>query len=211
LTASGNRQNTIIAVLVIVAIVLSGLFGYYISTVAKPAPAQTSTQTQTTTVNLDVVPDYGGATYDAFVLAATMQSGFVPTPATNTTGPGPNNNNITVTAGTPVKFVVTSLDNAINQNFSAQVTIPFTVYNDTASGQVLQTYSAGQSISNMSIGHTFTIAQMNLNIPIPPTTVVTFTMTFSKPGLYLYACLSPCGPGMGLMGYMEGYVIVNSA
>jgi len=51
---------------------------------------------------------------------------------------------------------------------------------------------------------------MGVNIPIPPTTVVTFSLTFTKPGLYLYVCDAPCGPGMGLLGYMEGYIIVTS-
>ncbi len=166
----------------IAAIVISGLLGFYVSTFGKVA-SSVVTQTQPSTVNLDVVPDYGGATYDAFVLAANMLNGVIPTPATNTTGPGANDNNITVTAGVPVKFVLTSLDNAINENFSAQVTTPFSVYNDTASGQAVNTYSAGQSISAMPVGHTFTIAQLGLNIPIPPTTVVTFSMTISKPGL----------------------------
>jgi heme/copper-type cytochrome/quinol oxidase subunit 2 len=203
-----TREKTIIAVLVIVAIVVSGLFGFYLSTIAKSSSG--NSQPQATVVNLDVVPDYGGATYDAFVLPSSLLNGFVPIAATNTTGPGPNDNNITVSANTPVKFVLTSLDNAINENFSAQVSTPFNVYNDTASGQALSTYNVGQSISNMSIGHTFTIAQMGVNIPIPPTTVVSFTLTFTKPGLYLYVCDTPCGPGMGLLGYMEGYIIVTS-
>ena len=43
-----------------------------------------------------------------------------------------------------------------------------------------------------------------------PDTVVTFTYTFNSPGVYEYVCLAPCGPGMGLVGYMDGYVIVTS-
>jgi len=206
---SKTKQNSIIAVLVIVAIVVSGLLGFYVSTLAKPATA-VSTQSLATVVNIDIVPDYGGATYDAFVLPSNIQNAVVPTPATNTTGPGPNDNNITVTAGTTIKFIVTSWDNALNQNYSATVSTPFTAYNDTASGQVASSYSAGQSISVMPIGHTFSIPQLNVNIPIPPTTAVIFSLTFSKPGIYQYTCDSPCGPGMGLMGYMEGYIIVNS-
>lgn len=205
---SKTRQNWVLSVLVVAAIVVSGLLGFYVSTIGKPAT--TSSQSSTEIVNVDIVPDYGGATYDAFVLPSNIENAVVPTPATNTTGPGPNDNNITVTAGTTIKFVVTSWDNAINQNYSATASTPFTAYNDTASGQVASSYSQGQSISAMQIGHTFSIPDLNVNIPIPPTTAVVFSLTFSKPGIYEYTCDSPCGPGMGLNGYMQGYIIVNS-
>ncbi len=204
-----SRENTTIAILVIAGIVLSGLFGFYITTIAKAATTS-GQSSQAAVVNLDIVPDYGGATYDGFVLPTNIENGVVPTPATNTTGPGPNDNNITVSAGTAIKFVVTSWDNAINQNLTAQASTPFTAYNDTASGQVASAYSQGQSFVAMGIGHTFSIPQMGVNIPIPPTTAVVFTLTFAKPGVYMYTCDSPCGPGMGLVGYMEGYIIVTS-
>jgi len=194
----------------IILIIVSGLFGYYLLATTKSAATPITTQTQTTAVNLVVVPNYGGPTYDAFVLSSNLGNVYVPAPATNTTGPGPNNNNITVIAGMPIKFVLTSIDSAINQNFSGQVMTPFTLYSDTPSGQVATMYNVGQSIYNMPVGHTFSIAQLGVDIPIPPTTVVSFTLTFTKPGLYLYVCDTPCGLGMGLLGYMEGYVIVNS-
>ena len=203
-----SRRNYLTSLLVVVVIALSGFLGFYISTLAKPSVASTSPSTQI--VNLEVVPDYGGATYDAFVLPSNIQNTVVPTPATNTTGPGPNDNNITVTNGTTVKFVVTSWDNAINENYSAVASTPFTAYNDTASGQVASSYSQGQSISVMPIGHTFSIPSMNVNVPIPPTTAVIFSLTFSKPGVFMYTCESPCGPGMNETGYMQGYIIVNS-
>lgn len=203
-----NKENSIIALLVIVAIIVSGLLGYYVSSIAMSSSAKSTTASPV--VNVNVVPDYGGATYDAFVLPTNVENGYVPAPATNTTGPGVNDNNITVTAGTTVKFVVTSWDNAINENFTAQVSTPFTAFNDTASGQVASAYSEGDNISAMPIGHTFSIPQLGVNIPIPPTTAVVFSLTFSKPGVYEYTCDTPCGPGMGLMGYMEGYIIVKS-
>jgi len=191
----------------VAAVALSGLLGFYASAIANSV--NTSSQPQATVVNMDVIPDYGGAGYDAFVLAANAQTGVVPTPATNTTAPGPNDNNVTVSAGTTVNFVLTTIDTAILQNFSDQVSTPFTVFNDTANGVVATHYGVGQSISNMPIGHTFTITQLGLNIPIPATTVVNFAVTFSKPGVYLYMCDTPCGPGMGVNGYMQGFVIVK--
>ena len=198
-----NRNIWTIVVLVVAAIILSGLLGFYFNTITS-----TSKVVQTNTVDLEVVADWGGNGYDAFVLAGNV-NGNVPSPATNTTGPGVNNNNITVSAGSPVQFVITSTDTAINANFTNQVTTPFVLYNDTDSGQVAVRYDQGQFVTNLPAGHTFTIKTIGLNIPIPADTIVTFTYTFSTPGVYLYECETPCGPGMGLPGYMEGFVIVK--
>jgi plastocyanin len=162
----------------------------------------------TKVVNLDVIPDWGGSTYDAFVISS-YANGTVPEPATNATGPGPNDNNITVPAGVSVTFVITNIDTAVLLNFTGPVSTDFTVYNDTPSGQAASHYSAGQSISSLPISHTFTIQSLNVNIPIPPDTVVTFTYTFATPGVYKYFCETPCGPGMNLAGYMNGYLIVT--
>lgn len=118
-------------------------------------------------------------------------------------------NNITVSAGVSITFVITNIDTAVLVNFTGPASTDFTVYNDTATGQVASHYSRGQSISSLPISHTFTIAALNLNIPIPPDTVITFTYTFSTPGVYEYVCETPCGPGMSLVGYMNGYLVVT--
>jgi len=173
------------------------------ASIAPPAALDT-----TRVVNLDVIPDWGGATYDAFVVPTSV-NGTAPKPATNVTGPGPNDNNITIPAGVSVTFVITNIDTAVLMNFTGPVSTDFTVYNDTASGQVASHYSAGQSVSSLPISHTFTIQNLNVNIPIPPDTVVTFTYTFAAPGVYKYFCETPCGPGMSLAGYMNGYLIVS--
>jgi len=157
-------------------------------------------------VNIIVVPDWGGATYDAFIVPANA-NGTVPRPATKSSGPGPNNNNVTVPVNESVTFVITNLDTAINLNFTANATLPFTIYNDSASGQVPVKYSSGQSV-RMPVSHTFEVTGTNVNVPLPPDTIVTFTTTFTTPGKYLYYCTAPCGPGMSLVGYMEGYINV---
>ena len=157
-------------------------------------------------VNIAVVPDWGGSGYDAFIIPANT-NGTIPTPATNSSAPGPNDNNITVPVNEPVRFVITNLDTAVNLNFTGNATLPFTVYNDTASGQVPMKYSSGQSVK-LPVSHTFVVTAADVNIPIPPDTIITFNVTFTKPGAYLYFCTAPCGPGMGVVGYMEGYIIV---
>jgi plastocyanin len=209
-------RNSLAACLLVVVLIMgltAGWLGGYLK-------ATGSTQAQTTIVPLtqpprssefvylDVIPDWGGATYDAFV-NPSRANGTVPNPATNSTGPGPMDNNITVSAGVTVTFVITNIDTAVLMNFTGPVSTDFTVYNDTATGQVASHYSKGQLISSLPISHTFTIAALNLNIPIPPDTIITFTHTFSTPGVYEYVCETPCGPGMSLVGYMNGYVIVS--
>jgi heme/copper-type cytochrome/quinol oxidase subunit 2 len=205
-----DKEFTAIALLVIAAVLISGLLGYYFaaSTVTPAVSSSSSSNSTGNVVNLEIVPDFGGSGYDAFVLSTSLENGVTPTPASNTTAPGTNNNNITVSSGTTVTFVLTSIDTAVNQNFSGQLPTPFTVYNDTNSGVISSQYSAGQSVT-MAMGHTFTISQLGVNVPIPPDTIVSFKLTFSKPGVYLYDCLTPCGPGMALDGYMDGYVIVK--
>ncbi len=225
-----DREFFVIALLVVAAIALSGFLGFYISTLAAgsgsspnisnntstsntthPSPSTSSSNAEnasSTVVNMDIIPDFGGSGVDAFVLAANLANGTVPAPATNTTGPGPDDNNITVSAGTTVTFVLTSIDTAVNQNFSGPVPTPFTVYNDTANGVIASQYKQGLSLF-MQMGHTFTINSLVVNVPIPPDTVIQFTLTFSKAGTYEYVCLTPCGPGMGVNGYMQGYVIVS--
>jgi heme/copper-type cytochrome/quinol oxidase subunit 2 len=213
-----SRNTNVIAGVVVAAVILSGLLGFYFASITSSGShgATTNTsQSQTTqntqqnkTVYLDVIPDYGGATYDAFVIPSTF-NGTAPTPGTNTTNPGTNDNNITISAGSTVKFVITSIDTAILENFSAKVSAPFAVYNDTASGVIGQQYTQNQSITNMPITHTFTVTELGLNIPIPPDTVVVFNYTFTHPGVFEYVCETPCGPGMGIVGYMAGYLIVQ--
>lgn len=208
-----TSRNITTAAIIIAAVVLSGLLGFYFATItvahtSAETQANAASQAKSSTVNLDILPDWGGAGYDAFVLAGGINR-TAPAPATSTAGPGPNNNNVTVSTNSSVTFVITTIDTAVLQNFSGTVSVPFVIYNDTDSGQVAVQYNQGQAVSNLPIGHTFTITELGMNIPIPPDTVVTFTYTFTKPGIYEYFCETPCGPGMGLVGYMNGYIIVK--
>jgi len=191
-------------------------YTFYQTDIAAYLPRPSAvTQTITTSaappsgpeVNLIVVPDWGGATYDAFIVPANA-NGTIPRPATNSSGPGPNDNNVTVPVNEPVTFVITNLDTALNLNYTANATLPFTIYNDTASGQVPVQYSAGQSVK-LAVSHTFVVTGSNVNVPLPPDTIVSFTVTFTNRGEYLYYCTAPCGPGMNRVGYMEGYINVT--
>jgi len=216
-------NSRIIAALVLMLVV--GLAaGYGASTMSSRThvimtESMTATETTTmaapsasapaTVVNLDVIPDWGGATYDAFVIPSSV-NGTLPKSGTKSAQPGPNDNNITVRAGVAVRFVITNLDTAVNMNFTGTASSDFTVYNDTTSGYVALHYSKGQALPKLPVGHTFTIPNLNVSIPLPPDTVVTFTYTFTAPGTFEYMCETPCGLGMGVAGYMDAYVIVTS-
>ena len=216
-------MNDRIIVALVLMLVVGLAAGYGASTMSSETHLMTEsmTATETTTmappaasasatvVNLDVIPDWGGSTYDAFVTPSSV-NGALPKPGTNSTLPGPNDNNVTVPAGVAVRFVITNLDTAVNMNFTGTASTDFTVYNDTASGYVALHYSEGQTLPKLPVGHTFTIPNLNVSIPLPPDTVVTFTYTFTTPGVYEYVCMTPCGLGMGVTGYMDGYVIVTS-
>jgi len=170
------------------------------STQSSPTPQSNNV------VYLEVVPDFGGSTYDAFVVPTSLGGS---TPNASSTATAAPNNNITVPHDVPIKFVIINIDTAVNENFTGQVSVPFTLYNDSNSGEVALQYSQGETISKLVISHTFTIPNLQVNIPIPADTMVVFTYTFSTPGVYAYVCTTPCGPGMGLAGYMLGYLIVT--
>ena len=78
----------------------------------------------------------------------------------------------------------------------------------------------GQSYSSLpsdKIAHTFTIPQLNVNVPLPGDgtrgkdyNTVTFTFHTGAAGTYTFRCFDPCGTGpMGMMGPMmtQGYMI----
>lgn len=197
-------KNFLIVALIFVIIGLAATLVYvkYNTTVASA-----TTTNKPVNITIYVIPDYGGSGYDAFVLASNF-NGTVPTHATNNTPPGYVNNTIVVPANVPVKFTIINLDTMVF-NITTKVTVPFTVINDTNNGQLATTYNVGMQLINFPASHTFTIEQLNINIPIPPSTIVTFTYTFTQPGQYIYHCLTPCGPGMGFFGYMDGYLIVK--
>ncbi|ACP49150.1 hypothetical protein YN1551_2132 [Sulfolobus islandicus Y.N.15.51] len=155
-------------------------------------------------IYIAVIPDYGGNGWDAFVPLKYL--GYPITAHENIVG---INNTIVVKAGVPVKFVIINLDTMVTMNFSGNVAVPFILYNDTENGQITLTFNKGQYIQNLPIGHTFTIPKLDINIPLPPDTVVSFNYTFTNPGTYEYLCITPCGPGMGQLGYMVGYIIVQ--
>lgn len=60
------------------------------------------------------------------------------------------------------------------------------------------------------VSHTFTVPDLNVNVPIPASAIVTFTFDSGAPGTHTFKCLAPCGTGPdGMQGAMMtlGYMI----
>jgi hypothetical protein len=209
-----NSLGAVLFVGILVMGLAAGWVGGNMNIVGSKAPAAAQTTSvslplQTATgkvVYLDLIADWGAPGYDAFIVPSYV-NGTSPQLATNSTTSGPNNN-VTVPFGVPVTFIITNLDTAVLENYTGPASIDFTIYSNTEDGQVAYHYSRGSTISELPAGHTFSVPSLNIDVPIPPDTVVSFTYTFTAPGIYEFKCMTPCGPGMYIPGYMIGYLIV---
>ncbi|MDQ6645231.1 MAG: hypothetical protein M3Y76_12350 [Chloroflexota bacterium] len=100
---------------------------------------------------------------------------------------------------------------------------PFSRVQDTVDGAASADGKAYTSLAPEKVAHTFTISQLNVNVPLPGDgakgasyDTVTFTFHTGKAGTYIFLCFNPCGTGsagwMGPMmtkGYMMGTLIVQ--
>jgi len=204
--ASGIRLRSLSAAVLFIIVLVVGLGAGYIVASLTPLAKTSSAPATGQVVSLDVVADWGGPGYDAFIIPSAV-NGTVPI-STVKGSPGINNNTIFVEANEPVTFVITDTDTAINLNYTEAAKLAFTVYNETSTGQAPVHFSPGQSVE-MPVAHTFVVAGTNVDIPLPPDTIVTFTTTFTAPGRYPYYCTAPCGPGMEVLGYMMGTLVVK--
>jgi heme/copper-type cytochrome/quinol oxidase subunit 2 len=94
---------------------------------------------------------------------------------------------------------------------------PFTAVQGTVNTSATADGRMYSSLASDKIAHTFTIPQLNVNVPLPGDGInskdyntVTFTFRTGTAGTYTFRCLDPCGTGpMGMMGPMmtQGYMI----
>jgi hypothetical protein len=86
----------------------------------------------------------------------------------------------------------------------------------TSSGIVI---SGSQTVSSLPvdlISHTFTVPQLNLNLPVPANGTVIAEFKTGAAGNYMWDCTSPCGSGpegnqgaMATPGWMTGTLVVS--
>jgi heme/copper-type cytochrome/quinol oxidase subunit 2 len=79
---------------------------------------------------------------------------------------------------------------------------------------------AYSALASDKIAHTFTIQQLNINVPLPgdgkESDIISFTFQTGKAGTYYFRCFDPCGTGsigwqgpMVTRGYMLGTLSVQ--
>ncbi|MDA8399670.1 MAG: hypothetical protein M0008_06425 [Actinomycetota bacterium] len=127
---------------------------------------------------------------------------------------------ITVPKGATVVLTIVSYDDGAAPLPSGMT------YNNVTGGTETVDGKAVTTVANSNLSHTFTIASLGLNAPIPvspgagangelqPTTVV-FTFKATKSGTFTFQCMAPCGSGPSGMGgammtngYMKGTLTV---
>ena len=99
---------------------------------------------------------------------------------------------------------------------------PFTKVQGAIGGVAYADGKAYTTLAPAKVAHTFTIPQLNVNVPIPgdtttgrPYVEVTFTFRTGNVGSYYFRCFDPCGVGssgwegpMMTKGYMLGTLTV---
>lgn len=100
---------------------------------------------------------------------------------------------------------------------------PFTTIRGVVHGVAYADGKAYSSLPPQKIAHTFTISQMNINVPVPGDTKtgksyveVSFSFHTGAAGSYSFQCFDPCGTGsvgwqgpMMSKGYMMGTLTVQ--
>ncbi len=100
---------------------------------------------------------------------------------------------------------------------------PFTTVQGVVGGVAYADGHAYTALAPEKVAHTFTIAQLHINVPLPgdttsgkPYGVVTFTFRTEAAGSYYFQCFDPCGTGtngwegpMVTRGYMRGTLTVQ--
>lgn len=101
---------------------------------------------------------------------------------------------------------------------------PFTTVQGIVGGVAYADGHAYTALAPEKVAHTFTIPQMNINVPVPgdtatgkPYAEVRFTFRTGAAGSYYFRCMDPCGIGangwqgpMMTRGYMLGTLTVQA-
>jgi hypothetical protein len=175
--------------------------GSHTATAASRAPVPAVEQTSAKTANLTL-----------HILAAK--------PGTQDDGPLYDNTNLTLPAHALVTITI------IDQDPGDDV-LPAGTPFATVTGTVDNTASLDgvpyHAVDRHKIGHTFTVQQLGINVPIPgdvpagqKAISVTFSFHTGAAGTYTFQCFVPCGDGpegwdgpMATMGYMMGKITIK--
>ncbi len=114
--------------------------------------------------------------------------------------------NFSIPSDVDVLVTITNYDDGTNplSNSAGAVT-------GTVGGTATINGTAVTSIPGSRISHTFSVLALGLNVPLPPLSVVTFTIIVEQPGAYPWHCLAPCDTkAMNTPGFMQGTLTVGA-
>jgi heme/copper-type cytochrome/quinol oxidase subunit 2 len=213
-----DRNMKIGMTMIILGLVLSLGLGYYFGTItASPQIRPNLTQPSSSPLVLSIVETMNNKLNST----APAQPKFLVATKNGLESAA----NITIPSGTLIELVITSYDTGSTppppqyDAVTGTVNNEITVINGTiASGtNITQQYQLKYtSVPGTMIIHTFTVPQLNLNIPIiGGTTEIAYFRANTK-GTFQWLCLTPCGTGsdglggaMKTAGWMIGQITVT--
>jgi heme/copper-type cytochrome/quinol oxidase subunit 2 len=228
-----SRYPGVIVGLIIAMIVVAAVLGFYFATITVANSGQASTSTVTQTV---VGSNSNSSSPYVLTLAITTNNLYNSTvgdqPAYYVLGPnGPESSaNISLPAHQLIKLVIINYDdgpanltNAQYATVSGTQNNVMTVFNNdimnSSQGKSGIQVTGVQTVSSLpadNVSHTFTIPQLGLNVPVPPSSVVTAYVTLNQTGTFTWFCFTECGSGptgqqgaMATPGWMTGAITVG--
>lgn len=214
-----------VSMFVIALIIGGGAVGMMLGAYGQSQPG---TSIATTTNTVGVAPTNG--TVYKLTLAITVNNAW------NSTTSGPrywvltpnglmSSANISLPANTLIQLTIIDFDSAspLPSQFS-QVSgtvgnVVYVVNGTTAAGDNINvtTATAVSALDpNTEIGHTFTVPQLGLNIPVAANSVEVADFYINQTGTFFWHCEDPCGFGpsgwlgpMGANGWMGGTITVT--
>jgi hypothetical protein len=132
---------------------------------------------------------------------------------------------ITVPAATEITVTVANFDGATPLTGAAEKYAKATGIAGSLSCRTLDpanpnaaatgTAQTSKSVDPSLVSHTFTVADLGLNVPICAMCQTSFTFFSGAPGTFTWRCMDPCGTGasgwdgaMAANGYMSGHITV---
>ncbi len=112
--------------------------------------------------------------------------------------------NFTIPPDVDIVITITNYDNGTNP-------VPDSIgkVTGTVGGAAVVNGQTVTSIPGQDVSHTFTIPSLGLNVPIPASGTVTFTLLVEASGSYPWHCMAPCDTNaMATPGFMEGTLTV---
>ena len=215
---------------------VAGLGIGVVSSASLPTSSSQSTSVSTTTTTVTTTNQSVPSTPYVLTIVITTNNIYNSTvgdqPAYYVMGPNglESSANISVPAHRLIKLVIVNYDDgAANLTAPQYANVSGTqnnvinvVNNDnvnSSQGPSGININGGETVSNVSsdnIAHTFTVPQLNLNIPIPPSSVVTAYFTLNSTGTFTWFCMTLCGSGptgtegaMSTPGWMTGSIVAT--